>query len=275
MEKALTLELQGQQLLSILHLPDSALQTAVLIVVGGPQYRVGSHRQFLQLSRYLASQGIASLRFDYRGMGDSEGQKQSFDAICEDLKVACDALAAQKGITEIIIWGLCDAASAAMIYAPKDPRIAGLILLNPWLRSEQAMGKSMLKHYYVKRLLSKEFWLKLLTGKINVTGSLSDAKGFAKDSLAANVVAQGTYQQRMQQGIEQFSGPVCVILSGVDLTAKEFSEQALGSSPWPAMQRKDTQLHHIEQADHTFSSRQFKSSVEKISCSFVKQVCKD
>jgi exosortase A-associated hydrolase 1 len=229
----------------------------------------------LQLSRYLANQGIASLRFDYRGMGDSEGHKQSFDDICADLKVACDALVDQDGIKEIIIWGLCDAASAAMIYAHKDPRISGLILLNPWLRSEQAMGKSMLKHYYVKRLLSKEFWLKLLSGKVNVTGSLSDAKGFAKDSMAEKVIAQGTYQQRMEEGVEHFSGPLCVILSGIDLTAKEFAEQALGSGTWPAMQRKNTELHHIEQADHTFSNRQLKSSVEQISYSFIKQLCKD
>ncbi len=120
MEKAISFELNDQQLLGIVHQPQECHSTGVLLVVGGPQYRVGSHRQFVQLSRALASQGIASLRFDYRGMGDSEGEKQSFEAICDDIKVAADAFCAQTGLTQLVIWGLCDAASAAMMYAHKD-----------------------------------------------------------------------------------------------------------------------------------------------------------
>ena len=44
--------------------------TAVLVVVGGPQVRAGSHRHFVQLARHLATHGHAVMRFDVRGMGD-------------------------------------------------------------------------------------------------------------------------------------------------------------------------------------------------------------
>lgn len=60
----------------------------VMIVVGGPQYRAGSHRQFTLLARHLAAQGIPVLRFDYRGMGDSDGQQRTFEAIHDDLLCA-------------------------------------------------------------------------------------------------------------------------------------------------------------------------------------------
>ena len=52
------------RLLGILHpgAPDS--ERGVLVVVGGPQYRVGSHRQFVLLARALAAAGIPVLRFD-------------------------------------------------------------------------------------------------------------------------------------------------------------------------------------------------------------------
>ena len=50
----------------------------VLIVTGGPQYRAGSHRQFVLLARFLAARGMAVLRFDYRGMGDSEGAPRDY-----------------------------------------------------------------------------------------------------------------------------------------------------------------------------------------------------
>jgi len=47
---------------------------------------VGSHRQFVQLARRLAKQGYPTLRFDYRGMGDSEGVYRSFENVGPDLQ---------------------------------------------------------------------------------------------------------------------------------------------------------------------------------------------
>jgi exosortase A-associated hydrolase 1 len=268
-ERAVTFACAGCELLAIIHQPQLSTDTAVLIVVGGPQYRVGSHRQFVQLSRALANEGIGSLRFDYRGMGDSQGIKQNFDEICDDLTAAGDLLCKELGCKNFVIWGLCDAASAAMIYAHKDARIAGLILLNPWLKSEQAMGKTMIKHYYVQRLLSREFWQKLFSGKLKMIDSLSDAKNFVQDSVATQKAVQGSYQERMQKGVSLFSGPLCIILSGVDLTAKEFEEQAFSGNAWSRLKSKDTLVHRISQADHTFSKTELKRQVEQISIDFV------
>lgn len=272
MESALTLTLQQKELLAIVHQPDEALDIAVLLVVGGPQYRVGSHRQFVQLSRHLADNKIPSMRFDYTGMGDSQGDKKEFDSICDDISVAVDALVEQTGKSKVVIWGLCDAASAAMIYAHKDQRICGLVLLNPWLRDDQAMGKTMLKYYYVQRLLSRDFWKKLFGGKVNITGSISDAKGFAQDSVKSSDTSQESYQQRMLSGTKAFSGPICLILSGVDLTAKEFEEQAFGTKPWRFFSKTNLEIHKLEKADHTFSSRSFKQQVEEVSSEFVKKL---
>ena len=51
----------------------------VLLIVGGPQYRAGSHRQFTLLGRALAAAGVPCLRIDYRGMGDAHGDRRAFD----------------------------------------------------------------------------------------------------------------------------------------------------------------------------------------------------
>ena len=59
----------GDTLMGILAKPETPADTGVIVIVGGPQYRVGSHRQFVLLSRALAAAGYAVLRFDYRGMG--------------------------------------------------------------------------------------------------------------------------------------------------------------------------------------------------------------
>ena len=71
----------GEPQVGIMAVPETPEQIAVVVIVGGPQYRVGSHRQFLLLSRALASAGFAVLRFDYRGMGDSPGKLRDFQAV--------------------------------------------------------------------------------------------------------------------------------------------------------------------------------------------------
>ncbi|WP_299084253.1 hydrolase 1, exosortase A system-associated [uncultured Paraglaciecola sp.] len=269
METAISFRINNQPSLGILHNPDNAKDTAVLLVVGGPQYRVGSHRQFVQLSRFLAENNIASLRFDCRGMGDAAGEKQTFEHLDDDIKAATDALLANcPDVKKVVIWGLCDAASAALLYAHQDSRITGLILLNPWLTNEQAMAKSMVKYYYLQRLLSKDFWRKLVKGNVNVGGSLKDAKGFVADSMQQSESDSGSYQQRMLTGAQKFKGQVCMILSGNDLTAREFNEQAQSNKQWKQFV-ENCQLHHLEKADHTFSNQDLKLEVERITALFV------
>ena len=55
-ERVLLLECEGDRLLGIVSeaAPDKDAPIGVVIVVGGPQYRAGSHRQFVQLARELA-----------------------------------------------------------------------------------------------------------------------------------------------------------------------------------------------------------------------------
>ena len=78
-------------------------------MVGGPQYRVGSHRQFVLLARDLAADGFPVFRFDYRGMGDSEGEFRGFEHVEDDIAAAVEAFrSASPGLREIVLWGLCD-----------------------------------------------------------------------------------------------------------------------------------------------------------------------
>ena len=61
-ESAIAFACAGERLLGIVTRPQQAATTGVVIVVGGPQYRVGSHRQFVLLARDLAEAGYAVLR---------------------------------------------------------------------------------------------------------------------------------------------------------------------------------------------------------------------
>ena len=143
-EEAVVFECEGESLVGVLSLPAAPATRGVLIVVGGPQYRVGSHRQFTLLARHLAAHGIPSLRFDYRGMGDSSGAVRSFEAVDADIRRAIDIFYERvSGLESVVIWGLCDAASAALFYAHRDARVGGLVLLNPWVRTPEGMARTV------------------------------------------------------------------------------------------------------------------------------------
>src|SRR3546814_15715766 len=80
----------------ILHRPAAAARRGVLIVVGGPQYRAGSHRQFLLIARLLAEQGYPVLRFDHLRIGARDGTYLGFEAPEADIAAAIDALVAHS-----------------------------------------------------------------------------------------------------------------------------------------------------------------------------------
>ena len=271
---------QGEQLVGIVARPDQPASTGVVVIVGGPQYRVGSHRQFVLLARALATNGFAVLRFDYRGMGDSEGELRDFEAVGEDVGAAIDALqAAVPQVRQVALWGLCDGASAALLYCQEtsDPRVSGLCLLNPWVRSEASLARTQVKHYYTQRLLQREFWVKLMRGGValkalaslasNVRVALLGAQSSSKNALAANPSGRTAtpYQERMAQAWNAFDGSICLILSGDDYTAKEFLDYSGREEPWRlAMKHPNLERHDLPNADHTFSGTSDRRHAESI-----------
>ena len=185
-------------------------QIGVVVIVGGPQYRAGSHRQFVLLSRALADAGFAVLRFDYRGMGDSEGVQRDFEAVSQDVAAAINMLQLQMPVVkQIALWGLCDGASAALLYCNEvtDPRVAGLCLLNPWVRSEASLAKTQVKHYYTDRLKQKEFWLKLFSGKVALSafGGLIRRIRISASAGDKSMHTADPFQVRMANGWKSFS----------------------------------------------------------------------
>lgn len=269
----LAIACQGARLQAILEKPDSPKDKAVLIVVGGPQYRVGSHRQFVLLSRHLAAHGFPVLRFDHRGIGDSDGSA-TFDALDVDIEAAIGALREKLPTTsEVIIWALCDGASAAMIYAARDPQVTGLVLLNPWIRDEKSLAQARFSGYYGPLLLSGAFWKRLVTGKVRIGRSVMSllrnvfsayaggggAEGESEDAPRTECVP---FQKRMLEGIRSFKGNVLFILSGQDITATEFMNAVSKDRQWRFLKsRESAEWRHFDEANHTFSKREWRDRV--------------
>lgn len=283
-EIPLVFDCRGDQLIGILHQTKEPANMGVLLVVGGPQYRVGSHRQFVLLARHLAAQGIPVMRFDVRGMGDSTGEPRRFSQIDDDIGAAVDCLlTACPDLQGVVLWGLCDGASAALFYAYQDSRVKGLVLLNPWVFTEQGAAKTYLKHYYLQRLASADFWRKVFSLRFDYGQSLvslldllrkagrstenrrqqPDKMAVVDESLALPV--------RMRECLKRFDYSALLILSGRDLTADEFRDVVENDADWQALLSKPSLTRQdFPEADHTFSSAVWRDQVAIWTANWIK-----
>lgn len=242
------------ELVGILHNPEVAKQhrIVVMIVVGGPQYRVGSHRQFVITARYLARAGFVVARFDYSGMGDSPGTTANFMQAERDVAAMTDWVRERYPQHKVIMLGLCDGASAILM-SSNTCQPDGMILINPWVHTEAGGAKVALKHYYVKRLLSLDFWRRLVSFNVNVGAS---AKEIGQSVSATMSSAGEGYVEAMLLGLQTSICPLLVLISGEDLTAREFDELVSVDQRWQkSLDQARVVRHNFPQADHTFSER--------------------
>lgn len=284
-EEAVTFQCQGDLLLGIISTPMKSSNLAVIIIVGGPQYRVGSHRQFTQLARATAEAGFTVLRFDVRGMGDSEGAIRDFKNITDDIKAARDYLISKQAhINKIVLWGLCDGATAALIYMheTKDEKIFGIGLLNPWIRSEttdKGPSNIPIKLYYLKRLKSKDFWLQLISGRFKISSLAEGVVNFyyliesyisKKTSSEDANALDASYHYKVNTAWNQFKGNILLILSDRDLIADEFLVY-FHTNKYLSNKERLTWLT-VKNSNHTFSNTSSRQCVELETISWLKKM---
>lgn len=279
--EVLTLSIEGVLSPSIWQSSNSDI--AVILVNGGAQTRVGSHRQYIKLSRSLAKKNIASLRFDLPGFGDHPGQCTDFLKVSRLLPDVCHQLLnAKPKIKRLILLGLCDGASAILLSKPFLPsNCIGFIVINPWLRQENTYAHTMLKDYYLKRLATADLWLNIFRGNFAVNTFYQDIRNLIKKSWqkqkpynqqksVCNTPTLDNFTEIIKAHWQQSKQQIMVITAGQDLIANEFLNLCRSDKQYNTL-LETADWRHANDANHTFASITQQLWLEKQVCEFIGQ----
>lgn len=276
-EEAFTFNCDGDQLLGVIHHASCPAEWGMLtIVAGGPQYRGGCGRQLVALGRHLANLGFPVMRFDHRGLGDSEGSFRGFEYLGDDIAAALSEFRRRvPGLSHIVLWGGCDAASAALMNAAQHPEVAGIVAANPWVTTEATAAKVRQKHY-LTRIRQLSFWRKLLTLQYNPTDylrAIAKQRQRQKPATSPPPVKHKPYIERMRDGLEAFQGRTLLLMSGRSLISREFDELVSGDRKWKAICRPPRVIRkEIADADQTFSSASARAAMLDAAADWMRQM---
>lgn len=246
--KHFTFPCEGAQLAASLDMAPAA--AGLLIVSGGNELRAGPWGSQAQLADRIAAAGFPVLRFDRRGVGDSEGQNGSFTTSGPDIAAAIHAFRAHvPTLRKIVAFGNCDAASALML--AKGLGCDALVLANPWTFEPEpeaepapaeleasSMPPGALRNYYWRRLANPAALKRLLSGKVKVGKMASSLVDAAKPAPPPSSLTQA-----MAEGLGSFAGPATILLAENDRTAQAFK------AVW---NKADPRLRVCPKAGHSF-----------------------
>lgn len=231
----------GDTLRGILHRPaiSAPRSPAVLWLSAGQKVRQGAWRMNVVIARRLAAQGVAVLRFDYHGIGDSEGVDRHGQFVMDlygtiqtggfkhDVVAAARCLRERVGPRPLILGGLCGGAVSALFASSLIEDLASLLLVDlPVTISSAARQRYLEEHpeelvrarpgeaetvmaLYLRRLLDPAAWRRLLSGETNYQLLAETLKVRARQRLDAVLPAlPGGLRRRAEGALERVLPPI-------------------------------------------------------------------
>jgi pimeloyl-ACP methyl ester carboxylesterase len=118
--------------------PEPNGRTVLIPWTGGTIPSSGRNRVRMRLARILAEQGFYAFRFDYQGVGESEGDFQRADMAAPNTEeiVAAGNWLTSQGLPHIVVVGLCFGAWSSLMAAPMIPGLEGMALVNSPVRRD-------------------------------------------------------------------------------------------------------------------------------------------
>jgi alpha-beta hydrolase superfamily lysophospholipase len=273
-------------LFGILSVPEwaSSDAPAVLLVNTSANPRWGNARIAVDLARGLAADGVISLRMDASGMGDAaprtgEVGRPYAEATTVDALHAVAELALRTQ-RPVVVLGVCSGAYHALQAAYRDPRVAGLVLVNlqrfVWREGDPSdvVRRTDLRptRFYLRNILSAQAWLRLLRADFDVANLVRVlAARLLRRTLSGidpllNLCPGGTTRvgrvRRAMQELRDRRLPMLYVLGCNDPGVEELAEY-FGRDGWRLRRHPNVTIRVLQSADHTLGSHKLRAVVIK------------
>lgn len=232
--------------------------TAVLLISGsGPTDRDGNTPllparidNVKSLAEALADRGIASLRYDKRGLGGStcpglreEGLR--FEQLVEDAAVLAGRLAQEPGIRRVVLAGHSEGALIAALAAPQAPAQAVVSISGAGSRASALMRKQIEGQLPPPLAASAAAALAALEQQQPVTDVPDDLLLLFRSSVQPYLISW--FRHDPPAVLAQLALPVLVLHGSAD------AQVAVEHARWLQQARPDARLAIVEGMDHLLS----------------------
>ena len=230
----------------VLHLPQRSPAPGIIMCHGFTGSRSETHRLFVKTARDFARNGLAVLRFDFRGSGDSAGEfrEMTVSREIEDAEAALNYLVSRPEVdgNRVGVLGLSLGGCVAACLAGREARIRALVLWAATAHPERTRAR-LTPQFEGKDVLDLHGWdlgRAYLDDLVNIV-PLKEAARY----LGPSLVVHGSDDEAVPPS-----------------DASDY-RLALGGA---------CRLHLVEGADHVFSSLGHESEAIHISRDFLVEV---
>jgi alpha-beta hydrolase superfamily lysophospholipase len=273
-EQALLLG-ERRSLVSVVARPQSSgdvVGPAIIILNTGIVHRVGHHRMYVTLSRMLAAGGRIVVRFDLSGLGDSSARNDHLPPLAAglaDIKEALDSVEKSCRVSRFVLVGLCSGADLAVLYGHADPRVVGLVLMDPTIPPTPRYYV----HYILRRLIRLQNWFSVLTGRSGLlrlvsahlrhrTRPADKAKPLSLQDLQFSPYLAQCYAASAARGMK-------LLTAFTSLSPRHAYERQILDA-FPELSAGGTlQLQYFPHSDHVFSAAQDRARLFRVIASWL------
>jgi alpha-beta hydrolase superfamily lysophospholipase len=214
---------------------------ATLLILHG----LGAHSGwFIDMGNALAARGLNVWAVDHRGFGRSEGPRghvTDYRRYLQDVDAVVDAVRVAQPETRLFVLGHSMGALFATHYAAAHPeKLAGLLLLNPWIKDQSSVSVGTLLAVFPRGMFKSPRPFALAGGPDVMTTNPEAVKLLNADSYWVRAESASFFWQitlmrgNVMSQAQRVTLPALVLQAGQDLSvvtsASEAAFRKLGSA---------------------------------------------
>jgi len=242
-ELQVSFTLDGEAIFGVIHLPEQIPAPGLIMCHGFTGHKAETHRLFVDTAREFCRHGLAVLRFDFRGSGDSAGEFREMTVSREiaDARAALDFLASRSEVDagRLGVLGLSLGGCVAACVAGREERVRALVL---WaaVAHLSRLHQRLTPEFASKDVLDMQGW--------------ALGRPFLEDLQQVDPLAE----------VRKYNGPSLVVHGTEDQSVLPSD----GSDYRVALGGR-CRLHYVQKADHVFSGLPWKKEAIEVSLGFL------